>query len=494
MLKRFCSLIFVAAAVAACSDSSLPTGVIPTPLDANQAVLAQLTCRVDAVASTMSCGPAGPSTASGRSNDLILGGQNIYVKMTSANVTTTAGVSVTANVTVKNLTSQPWSTGNGATADTAGVKVFFQQLPTPPVVISNPTDSAAFTGSAKQPFFEYTGALLGGDGILSPGETSLPINWNFQLNGQTTFSFSVLIIAKMPDETGALRWVQDTLAQAGAAEYLLSVWGSSATDVWTGGAAGSTAFHHYDGASWTTAAWPNEVSGIWGTSSSNVYAVSATNIAKYNGASWAPESFTAPNALFAIWGTSGTDIYAGGSAATLVHYDGANWSNVASSGLAGNEAVTAIWGTSSTNVYVGTASATAGLGLHRWNGTSWSTVAAGINAVRAIWGSSSTDIYVGGDFGFLRHWNGVSWSTIGGFGSADTDGIQGIWGSAANNVFLVQRNGKIWRSFDLGVTWFPYANTGVNLLAIWGADNRNIFAVGFGSGGTFNNIAIRGIH
>src|SRR5213596_1582826 len=108
-----------------------------TPVDASQAVLAQLTCRVDAIASTMSCAPAGPSAAAGRSNDLIFGGQNLYVKVTSSSVVPTVA-SVTANVTLKNLTSQPWSTSNGTTADAAGVKVFFQQLPTSPVVISNP--------------------------------------------------------------------------------------------------------------------------------------------------------------------------------------------------------------------------------------------------------------------------------------------------------------------------------------------------------------------
>ena len=142
MLKRLCSLTIAAAVLAACSESSQPTGIVPVPADANQAVLAQLTCRVDAVASTMSCAPVGPAAAAGRSNDLILGGQNTYVKLTSTNVVTNPTVSVTADVTVKNLTNQPWNTGDGATVDTAGVKVFFVQQPTSPVVISNPTKVA----------------------------------------------------------------------------------------------------------------------------------------------------------------------------------------------------------------------------------------------------------------------------------------------------------------------------------------------------------------
>lgn len=493
MLKRLCSLIIAGATLVACSESSLPTGVVPAPVAANQSVLAQLTCRVDATAGTLSCAPAGPAATSGRSNDLILGGQNVYVKLTSTNVVTTPTVSITADVTVKNLTGQPWNTGNGTTVDTAGVKVFFQTLPTSPVVISNPTDSAAFTGSAKQPYFKYSGTtLLGADQILSPGETSGAINWNFQLNGATSFTFGVLIVAKMPDETGALRWVHDTLTQTAGSEYKLAVWGSSATDVWAGGTGGSTAFHRYNGTTWTAYAWPNDVNGIWGAASNDVWAVSSVNIAHFNGTSWTADAYIAPDALNTVWGSSSTDVYAGGATGTLAHYDGVSWSTVASSGLVAGEEVTSIWGTSSSNVYVGAASATAGQGLHRWNGTSWSTVAAGINAVEAVWGSSATDIYVGGDFGFLRHWNGTSWSTISGFGSAAGDVIQGIWGTAANNVYLVQRNGRIWHSVNNGVTWFYYTANGSNLLGIWGADDRNIFAAGYGNV-ALKNIVVRGI-
>ena len=493
MLKRLCALIIAGATLAACSESSQPTGVIPVPVDANEYVLAQLTCRVDAAASTMSCAPANAARVDGRSSDLILGGQNVYVKLTSTNVVTTPTVTTTADVSVKNLTNQPWNTGNGTTIDTAGVKVFFQAGPTNGVVIANPTGTATFT-AAGQKYFKYSGAgLLGADGILSPGETSGTINWQFTLNGASSFTFSVLIVAKMPDETGALRFVGDTLTQAGGSEFKLSIWGSSATDVWAGGAGGSTAFHHYDGTSWTAFASPNQVSGLWGTASSNIWAASSTRILHYDGVSWTADPFIAADALFAVWGSSATDVYAGGATGTLIHYDGLAWSAVGSSGLAASEDVTAIWGTSSSNVYVGAATATAGLGLHRWNGTSWSTVTAGINAVRAIWGSSATDIYVGGDFGFMRHWNGTSWSTVGGFGTTAIDVIQGIWGTGANNVYLVQRSGKIWHSVNGGVTWFPYTAPGVNLLAIWGADDRHIFAAGFGSVATFNNVVIRGI-
>ena len=497
MLKRLCALVIAGATLAACSESSQPTGVIPTPVGANEAVLAQLTCRVDAAASTMSCAPAGPSAAAGRSNDLILGGQNVYVKLTSS-INTSNATLIDANVTVKNLTGQPWSTGDGTTADAAGVKVFFVNMPTSPVVISNPTDSMAITSSQKQPYFQYSGANLGADGILTAGETSLPLSWQFTLNGQPSFTFGVLIVAKMPDETGTLRWVRDTTSKTTSGGYLLGVWGASATDVWAGGAgsgtaSGATALQHWDGASWTPFTWNGgDINGLWGTSSTNVYAAATGNVIHWNGASWSAESYTPAAALLTIWGSSATDIYAGGQSGTLAHYNGTTWSTLSGTGIVAGESVTGIWGTSSSNVYVATASGTAGLGLHRWNGTAWSIVNAGDPRIRSIWGSSATDIYVGGDFGFLAHWDGASWTTLTGFGSTSNDGIQAIWGASSSNIYLATAGGTIWHSADSGAHWYSLANSGIRLFALWGT-GRDVFSVGYPQSAPFYGIVMRGM-
>jgi hypothetical protein len=489
MLKRFSALVIAGAALAACSESTPPTGVVPLPGGANQSVLAELTCRVDASAGTMSCAPAGPSAVAGRSADLIFGGQNQYVKLTSTNVMTTATVSVTADVSVKNLTGQPWGVDSLGTLDTAAVKVFVVQAPTSPVVIANPTGTAFFTASNQQ-YFKYSGALLGGDNILSAGETSGAINWQFTLNGATTFTFGVLIVTDMPDEQGTLRWVRDTTAITAPGAYLTSVWGSSATDVWAGGGAGGTALMRWNGSTWTPYSYAANVGGLWGTSSTNIYAATSTGIAKWNGTSWAAESYVASNSMYAVWGSSATDIYVGGAAGSLAHYDGVSWTNVASSGIVAGELVTSIWGTSASNVYVATASGTAGLGLHRFDGTSWSTVTAGINAARVVWGSSASDVYVGGDFGLLRHWNGTSWSTVSGFGTTSTDGIQGIWGASANDIYVAQASGTIWHYN--GYTWTSLANSGARLFAVWGSGN-DVFVAGYPSAPTYYGIVIRGM-
>ena len=498
MLKRLSALVIAGAALAACSESSQPTGVVPVPGGANQSILAELTCRVDVASSSVSCASAGPAAVAGRSSDLILGGQNSYVKLTSTNVVTTPTVSITADVTVKNLTGQPWGVDSLGALDTAAVKVFVVQPPTNPVVIANPTGTASFTASNQQ-YFKYSGALLGVDGILSPGETSGAINWQFTLNGAANFTFGVLIVADMPDEQGTLRWVRDTLAGPAGVEYLTSVWGTSASDVWVGGAAGGpTSLQHWTGSSWApspgycSTAGKCATTGIWGTASNDVWAV-GTEILHYDGVAWNFDDVP-PATLRAVWGSASNNVYTGGDAGGLYRYNGTFWSQIGSgtSGL-GTEPVSAIWGTSASNVYVGTADPgmASGLALHRFNGTTWSTVAgANINGVRSIWGSSANDIYVGGDFGYLRHWNGTAWSTITGLGVGGLDGFQGIWGNAANDVYAAQRDGDIWHYN--GHVWTSLSNPGIGLFGIWGS-GRDVFAVGFGSGVIVNNLAIRGM-
>jgi hypothetical protein len=503
MLKRLCALIIAGTTLAACSESSQPTGVIPAPADANDYVLAQLTCRVDVAASTMSCAPATADRVAGRSSDLILGGQNTYVKLTSAITSSTPTVSLNADVTVKNLTSEPWNTDStGVTVDTAGVKVFFHQQPTNGVVVANPTSVGAFTGPS-QPYFKYSGtSLLGADGILSPGETSNAINWHFTLNGATNFSFGVLIVAKMRVEQGTLRFVRDTLVKAQSVEYVSSVWGASATDVWVGGPAGGPdGLQHWNGSSWTPAGGyctltplTCEVTALWGSASNDVWAVGSETLHN-TGAGWVLA--TTPTAtLRAIWGSASNNIYAGGDAGDIYKYNGTSWSALshATTGL-GTQQITAIWGSGPSDVYFGTSdvSTSGGLGVRRFNGTTWSTVSAGINSVRVIWGSGPNDVYVGGDSGLLRHWNGTSWSSVtAGFSVINGDAIFGIWGSSATNVYVSETNGNLWQ-FN-GFSWLKVTNPGIGLFAIWGS-GRDVFTVGYapGAGGVYDSIVLRGM-
>ena len=465
MRKRLSALILSAATLAACSESILPTErpqATPTP----RALLAQLTCKADVVAKRISCAPTGPSL-SGASADLIIGGQNTYTTLASTNVITTGTTSLTGDVTVQNLTGQPWATTDGTTPTTNGVRVFVYTPPNNGVTIANSDGTGTFTAS-NQPYFQYASTALGADGILASGEVSSSKNWQFNLNGASSFTFQVYVTTQLPDEGGVLLWTPSTVAQAGATENINSIWGASASDIWISGIAGANVLQHWNGSSWSSYAGAESVDmvALWGSASSDVYAVGSTKTQRWNGTSWSDVTTSASGALLAIWGSSATDVYACGKTGTLVHSTGGSFTNVASNPL-GTEDCAAIWGSSSSDVYIGEAN------VYHWNGTSWSTVSAGISGVRAIWGTSPSDVWIGGTGGNVVHWNGTSWSAPILVGNTD---VGGIWGTSTSDVYLVNRAGSIWH-FN-GTNWVRYRNPADSYVGVWGSSRTDVWVVG----------------
>jgi hypothetical protein len=462
MLKRLSALVLSASVMAACSDSATsPSDAVQPPL-AGRELLAELTCKADVAAGRLTCAPASAKINSGALGDLIIGGQNIYVKLTSSGLVNN-GTTLSANVTVQNLTVQPWATANGSSSLTDGVRVFFHTLPNNGATVANADSVGTFTGS-NQPVFNYRGSALGADGILAAGEISTSKTWTFNLNGAGSFTFQVYVLTKLPDDLGVLKWTQSSVNQF-SIEAINAVWGSSSSDVWVGGTNGPNALQRWNGSSWTSTSDTLDVLGLWGSSSTNVYAVGGKKIQRFDGASWTEVSSGASNPLLSIWGSSSTDIYAGGFSGTLVHSTGGAFTPVASTGI-GVEAISAIWGSSSSDVYVGATN------VYRYNGSTWGTVSTGLSNVRAIWGSSSTDIWMGATAGNMTHYNGTSWTTS----TVGTANISGIWGTSATDVYMVNRVGEIWHYN--GTSWVKYALTDTGFAGIWGSGRTDVWAVG----------------
>ena len=206
-IPRF-SLVLLAIAVSACRPDAAPLAPVDrVPEPATRSV--SLSCTVDVRRGTMTCEPTAPA-GSGETRTLIVGGQNQYVKLTSSGTAYDAGTErLTSDVTVKNLVPQTMGTSDGVTPDPAGVRVFFHAGPTVTSgtgtvsVLADGTD--AFTGSG-QPYYQYAGALLGADGMLSQNETSSPRTWTFAVpTTVATFTFQVLVWATVPLPDG---WIE----------------------------------------------------------------------------------------------------------------------------------------------------------------------------------------------------------------------------------------------------------------------------------------------
>jgi DNA/RNA endonuclease G (NUC1) len=180
---------------AACADHA-PLGPLSEPLPAAPTTQAPsdamlLQCSASAGAKTFSCAPVRPAGAANA--DYIVGGQGVYVKLTSTNVSynSTTGI-LGADVTVQNLLPDALGTIDGTTLSASGVKVFFESEPTVTsgtgtVSIQNADGTGTFTNT-DQSYFQY-------NQLLAPNATSSAKRWNFQASPDITFSFTVLVSA-----------------------------------------------------------------------------------------------------------------------------------------------------------------------------------------------------------------------------------------------------------------------------------------------------------
>lgn len=134
----------------------------------------------------------------GISPDIIVGGQNHYLTLTSSNVNYSAGTQqFTFDVTLRNRIAQPMGTtdANTLTLDPSGIKVFFH---TGPVVTSGTGtisvigDGTATFTQADQPYYQY-------NNVLQTFQATPTKTWTLLMPSTvTTFSFTALVSAPVP--------------------------------------------------------------------------------------------------------------------------------------------------------------------------------------------------------------------------------------------------------------------------------------------------------
>jgi hypothetical protein len=219
------------------------------------------------------------------------------------------------------------------------------------------------------------------------------------------------------------------------------------------------------GTTWT-------LNGVWGTSSTDVFAVGENGtILHYNGAIWDSMDSGVLVALNDVWGSSSTDVFAVGQNGVICHYDGTGWGEM-SSGT--NRHLRGVWGTASDNVYAVGYSGT----ILNYDGTSWDNVTSNTSThLTGIWGSCSTDVFAVGATGInglIMHYDGANWSESPATGHPD---FLGIWGAASDNVFVVGGQGTILR-YD-GASWNPMTTPVTSAInGVWGVSPTDIFALG----------------
>jgi RHS repeat-associated protein len=252
---------------------------------------------------------------------------------------------------------------------------------------------------------------------------------------------------------------------SGTTSALEAVWGSSSSNVFAVGR--NNTIVHYDGSAWTSMSGATHwLYGVWGSSPSDVFAVGwAGTIDHYNGSSWTAMSSPTSYQLMGVWGSSSSDVFAVGAGGTIVHYNGTSWSTMTSGTTVD---LHAIWGTSSSNVFVVGNSGK----ILRYNGTSWSTMTSGTtNDLYGVWGSSGSDVFAVGGSSTILHYNGSAWSQMSGVSGT----FRSVWGSSSSDVFAVGDSGVIYHYN--GSAW-SLMYSGLAFWGVWGSSFEDVFAVG----------------
>jgi hypothetical protein len=238
--------------------------------------------------------------------------------------------------------------------------------------------------------------------------------------------------------------------------WLNSVWGSSATDVWAVGSGG--AIVHFDGSNWSAMRSGTSVSlsAVSGSSANDIWVVGAPSPLHWNGTGWS--SF--PGHLHSdVWVAGPNDAWAAGI--NLVdRWDGVAWRTVP------NTVGNAIWGAAPNDVWlVGNAGQ-----VSHWNGSAWTVVASGTTSdLRHVRGRASNDVWATGDNGTLLHWDGTAWQAT----ALSTSALGQIFPAAPNQVFL---GSNLWNGSSLAT----FSNMNGPSYGVWGSSGTDVWAAGIG--------------
>lgn len=210
LLRRYpgsaAAVLAVLMTAAACTDRTNPAAPTPpggpggtSPTPGTPIPIAALACTANVQQRTVSCDGATPSGDKAL-RALIMGNQNVYVKVTSSNANYDAGTQAfTFDVTIRNLIPQALGTTDGVTLDPSGVRIFFAQGPTVTAgsgsVTVVPDGVGTFT-AAGQPYYQYSQ-------VLQQYQVSTPRTWQLNMPSTvTSFSFLLFVAAPVQYEDG----------------------------------------------------------------------------------------------------------------------------------------------------------------------------------------------------------------------------------------------------------------------------------------------------
>lgn len=235
-----------------------------------------------------------------------------------------------------------------------------------------------------------------------------------------------------------------TKIDSGTTKNLHAIWGSGQSDLYVGGDSGTMLRFDGSGFKAMPPAGTSPVSGLWGTpGGSSLIAVSSKSgtVQHFDGKAWsAKPSTSAP--LHAVWGTGPDNVFAVGGAGSqspsrVVRFDGATWKQMTVPGV--TRVLYGVWGTGPDHVLAVGEIAT----VMRYDGADWSfSFADKAYTLQGVWGSGPNNVWVVGGGGMIQRFDGEDWTIV---ASNVPVGLRGIWGSSPTDIVVVGNQGTILR-------------------------------------------------
>jgi hypothetical protein len=265
---------------------------------------------------------------------------------------------------------------------------------------------------------------------------------------------------------------------------LFAIWGPSEGNFLAVGGDGTLLF---DGSTWHAVAGEEDWDFgalLWGPSINDVYAVSelewTDHVLHFDGATWTEEPIPAEALVWGLWGTSSSDVYAVGlervdsvdaavrptrspggvgTRGVVLHFDGSGWKKV--SEVVDSEFFS-IHGRSPEDVYV---VGDRGLILH-YDGTAWTEQESGVeNRLRYVCAGDDGVVFAIGFDGSVLALEGAGWTLRSPAVGQDVF-LLSVWGTSVSDVWAVKGggleyyDGTEWSSVDV-----PY---GIHSPVVWG--------------------------
>ena len=277
---------------------------------------------------------------------------------------------------------------------------------------------------------------------------------------------------------------------------LMSVAGSSSSDVWAVGAdtrdGQGALLLHFDGMRWTREAVGVEADLWWVRvfSKKSLFVGGAKGtIVRYDGQQFTAMTTPGTSTVWGIWGATENDLWAVGgdpdvAPGFLWHFDGKAWSDVTGELPKGKRGAVLfkIWGQASDDVW---AVGMDGTTLH-WDGTTWTTGDSGteqrIFTVHGAPQGKPAFVAVGGfDDSVILEWNGTTWHDV--TPPSPPKGwpaqLYGVFMDAEEHGYAVGFEGAV---LERTPTAWKLLNTGFEdfnpLHAVWVDPDGGVWAVG----------------